>query len=53
MFFVPNISASKVGVIDGLIDKEVNRHQEHNIYACSTSQSVASKRNLKLMFAIC
>ena len=53
VFFVPKISPSKVGVVRVLIDKGVKRHQKHNIFPCSTSPSIASKRNLKLMFAFC
>ena len=30
IFFVPNISPSKVGVIGVLIDKGVKRHKKHN-----------------------
>ena len=50
---VPKIYPSKGGVIGVLIDKGVKRHQEHNICTCSTSPTVASTRNLKLMFAFC
>ena len=53
IFFVLKISPSKVGVIGVLIDKGVKKHQKHNIFTCSKSPSVVSKRNLKLMFAFC
>ena len=53
IFFVPKISLSKVGIIRVLIDKGVKRHQNHNICTCPTSPSIASKRNLKLMFPSC
>ena len=53
IFFVPKISPSKAGVAKVLIDKGVKRHQKHNIGPSSTSPSIASKRNLKLMFAFC
>ena len=53
IFFVPKSSPRKVGVIRVVIDKGVKRHIKHNICTCSTSPSIASKRNLKLMFAFC
>ena len=53
IFFVPKIYPSKVGVIGVLIAKGVKRHQKHNICTCSISPSIASKRNLKLIFAFC
>ena len=47
------MSPSKVGAIRVLIDKGVKRYQKHKICICLTLPSIASKRNVKLMFAFC
>ena len=53
IFFVPKIYPGKAVVIGVFIDRGVKKNQKRSICTCSTTPSVASKRNPKLMFAFC